>query len=202
MWAPKRRIKPSLQQQKIWRRARSGRATTSIKDALSQVERLEVKVPAPQSSQLPCRHPGQSPTAKAFAVSHVSKRKLKRKYAKAYRDAQKTGAVGLRSPKSKGSNQQCRTGRCCPGQNNKDFCDCRRRGPVIYPSVFLLSSCSVTMEGAMGAVLAPPILRRSGHFAGGGRLHRAGAAVGTPDGPYRKRISGYDEYRYDVDTII
>ena len=132
------------------------------------------------------------------------KRRVKREYAKAYREAHKNGRRGAAAVK-KAKEAVGNIGHAAVTviKSNKGVLLLVGGIALLLIMVFSsLSSCSVTMEGAMGAVLGtsytsedPDILQvNNGYTDLEKQLERRMANI-------ESEFPGYDEYQYDVDTI-
>ena len=132
------------------------------------------------------------------------KRRVKREYAKAYREAHKNGRRGAAAVK-KAKEAVGTIGHAAVTviKSNKGVLLLVGGIALLLIMVFSsLSSCSVTMEGAMGAVLGtsytsedPDILQvNNGYTDLEKQLERRMANI-------ESEFPGYDEYQYDVDTI-
>ena len=132
------------------------------------------------------------------------KRRVKREYAKAYREAHKNGRRGAAAAK-KAKEAVGNIGHAAVAvvKNNKGVLVIAGGIALLLILVFSsLSSCSVSMEGAMGAILGtsytsedPDILQvNEGYTNLEKQLERRMANI-------ESEFPGYDEYRYDVDTI-
>ena len=132
------------------------------------------------------------------------KRRVKREYAKAYREAHKNGRRGAAAVK-KAKEAVGNIGHAAVTviKSNKGVLLLVGGIALLLIMVFSsLSSCSVTMEGAMGAVLGtsytsedPDILQvNNGYTDLEKQLDRRMANI-------ESEFPGYDEYQYDVDTI-
>ena len=132
------------------------------------------------------------------------KRRVKREYAKAYREAHKNGRRGAAAVK-KAKEAVGNIGHAAVTviKSNKGVLLLAGGIALLLIMVFSsLSSCSVTMEGAMGAVLGtsytsedPDILQvNNGYTDLEKQLERRMANI-------ESEFPGYDEYQYDVDTI-
>lgn len=132
------------------------------------------------------------------------KRRLKREYAKAYREAHKTGSrsaeVAKKAKETVGNVGQAAV---ALAKNNKGLLVIVGGVALLFIMLFSsLSSCSVTMEGAMGAILGtsytsedPNILQVEADYTSlEKQLERRMANI-------ESEFPGYDEYQYDVDTI-
>ena len=187
-----------------------------------KVERLEVKRARATVNANYHAAVRDNPELQKHSVSALfQKRKLKREYVKAYREARKTGsrgaAVAKKAKEAVGSAGQAAVALV---KNNKGVLVIvqaavalvkHNKGVlVIVGGVALLfillfsslSSCSVSMEGAMGAVLGtsytsedPDILQvEDNYIALEQELEHRMANI-------ESEFPGYDEYQYDVDTI-
>lgn len=132
------------------------------------------------------------------------KRRVKREYAKAYREAHKNGRRGAAAvKKAKEAVGNIGYAAVTVIKSNKGVLLLVGGIALLLIMVFSsLSSCSVTMEGAMGAVLGtsytsedPDILQvNNGYTDLEKQLERRMANI-------ESEFPGYDEYQYDVDTI-
>ena len=178
----------------------------SIKDApYRRVERLEVKSARATVNANYRAAIRDNPQLQKHSLSAMfQKRKLKREYAKAYREAQRTGSRGAAvAKKAKEAISNAGQAAVALVKNNKGILVIVGGVALLFILVFSsLSSCSVTMEGAMGAVLGtsytsedPDILQvEDDYIALEQQLERRMANI-------ESEFPGYDEYRYDVDTI-
>lgn len=178
----------------------------SVKDApYRKVERLEVKSARATVNANYHAAVRDNPELQKHSLSAMfQKRKLKREYAKAYRDAQKTGSRGVAvAKKAKEAVSNAGQAAVALVKNNKGILVIVGGVALLFILVFSsLSSCSVTMEGAMGAVLGtsytsedPDILQvEDNYIALEQELERRMANI-------ESEFPGYDEYQYDVDTI-
>lgn len=132
------------------------------------------------------------------------RRKLKRDYAKAYREAQRTGSRSARvMNKAKDVLEKAGQAILAAAKNHKGVWVAAGILALLVTTLSAsLSSCSVSMEGAMSAILGtsytsedPDILQvESNYTALEKQLERRMANI-------ESEYPGYDEYRYDVDTI-
>ena len=178
----------------------------SIKDApYRRVERLEVKSARATVNANYRAAIRDNPQLQKHSLSAMfQKRKLKREYAKAYREAQRTGSRGAAvAKKAKEAISNAGQAAVALVKNNRGILVIVGGVALLFILVFSsLSSCSVTMEGAMGAVLGtsytsedPDILQvEDDYIALEQQLERRMANI-------ESEFPGYDEYRYDVDTI-
>ena len=141
---------------------------------------------------------------KHSASAMFQKRRLKREYAKAYRKAHKTGSRGAAVAK-KAKEAVSNVGQAAVAlvKHNKGVLIIVGGVALLFVLIFSsLSSCSVSMEGAMGAILGtsytsedPDILQVEDNYIDlEKQLERRMANI-------ENEFPGYDEYQYDVDTI-
>ena len=178
----------------------------SVKDApYRKVERLEVKSAKATVNANYHAAVRDNPELQKHSLSALfQKRKLKREYAKAYREARKTGSRGAAvAKKAKEAVSNAGQAAVALVKNNKGVLVIVGGVALLFILLFSsLSSCSVSMEGAMGAVLGtsytsedPDILQvEDDYIALEQQLERRMANI-------ESEFPGYDEYRYDVDTI-
>ena len=178
----------------------------SVKDApYRKVERLEVKSAKATVNANYHAAVRDNPELQKHSLSALfQKRKLKREYAKAYREARKTGSRGAAvAKKAKEAVSNAGQAAVALVKNNKGVLVIVGGVALLFILLFSsLSSCSVSMEGAMGAVLGtsytsedPDILQvEDNYIALEQELERRMANI-------ESEFPGYDEYQYDVDTI-
>ncbi|MEE0709883.1 MAG: NlpC/P60 family protein [Gemmiger sp.] len=178
----------------------------SVKDApYRKVEWLEVKSAKATVNANYHAAVRDNPELQKHSLSALfQKRKLKREYAKAYREARKTGSRGAAvAKKAKEAVSNAGQAAVALVKNNKGVLVIVGGVALLFILLFSsLSSCSVSMEGAMGAVLGtsytsedPDILQvEDNYIALEQELERRMANI-------ESEFSGYDEYQYDVDTI-
>ena len=178
----------------------------SVKDApYRKVERLEVKSAKATVNANYHAAVRDNPELQKHSLSALfQKRKLKREYAKAYREARKTGSRGAAvAKKAKEAVSNAGQAAVALVKNNKGILVIVGGVALLFILLFSsLSSCSVSMEGAMGAVLGtsytsedPDILQvEDNYIALEQELERRMANI-------ESEFPGYDEYQYDVDTI-
>ena len=178
----------------------------SVKDApYRKVERLEVKSAKATVNANYHAAIRDNPELQKHSLSAMfQKRKLKREYAKAYRDAQRTGSRGAAvAKKAKEAVSSVGQAAVALVKNNKGILVIVGGVALLFILLFSsLSSCSVSMEGAMGAVLGTSytsedsdILQvEDNYIALEQELERRMANI-------ESEFPGYDEYQYDVDTI-
>lgn len=141
---------------------------------------------------------------KHSASAMFQKRRLKREYAKAYRKAHKTGSRGAAVAK-KAKEAVGNVGQAAVAlvKHSKGVLVIVGGVALLFVLLFSsLSSCSVSMEGAMGAILGtsytsedPDILQVEDNYIDlEKQLERRMANI-------ENEFPGYDEYQYDVDTI-
>lgn len=141
---------------------------------------------------------------KHSASAMFQKRRLKREYAKAYRKAHKTGSRGAAvAKKAKEAVNNVGQAAVALVKHNKGVLIIIGGVALLFVLLFSsLSSCSVSMEGAMGAILGtsytsedPDILQVEDNYIDlEKQLERRMANI-------ENEFPGYDEYQYDVDTI-
>ena len=178
----------------------------SIKDApYRKVERLEIKSAKVTVNANYHAAVRDNPKLQKHSLSALfQKRKLKREYAKAYREAKRNGSRGAAAAK-KAKEAVSRAGQAAVAlvQNHKGILVIIGGLALLFILVLSsLSSCSVSMEGTLGAILGtsytsedPDILQvEDNYIALEQELERRMANI-------ESEFSGYDEYRYDVDTI-
>ena len=178
----------------------------SVKDApYRKVERLEVKSARATVNANYHAAVRDNPELQKHSLSALfQKRKLKREYAKAYREARKTGSRGAAvAKKAKEAVSNAGQAAVALVKNNRGILVIVGGVALLFILLFSsLSSCSVSMEGAMGAVLGtsytsedPDILQvEDNYIALEQGLERRMANI-------ESEFPGYDEYQYDVDTI-
>ena len=178
----------------------------SIKDTpYRKVERLEFKsARATVNANYRAAIRGNPELQKHSLSAMFQKRKLKREYAKAYREARKTGGRGATvAKKAKEAVEHAGQAAVALVKHNKGVLVIVGGVVLLFVLLFSsLSSCSVTMEGAISAVLGtsytsedPDILQvEDDYIALEQQLERRMANI-------ESEFPGYDEYRYDVDTI-
>ena len=178
----------------------------AVKDApYRKVERLDVKSAKATVNANYHAAVRDNPELQKHSLSALfQKRKLKREYAKAYREARKTGSRGAAvAKKAKEAVSNAGQAAVALVKNNKGILVIVGGVALLFILLFSsLSSCSVSMEGAMGAVLGtsytsedPNILQVEGNYiALEQELERRMANI-------ESEFPGYDEYQYDVDTI-
>ena len=178
----------------------------SVKDApYRKVEWLEVKSAKATVKSNYHAAVRDNPELQKHSLSAMfQKRKLKREYVKAYREARKTGSRGAAvAKKAKEAVSNAGQAAVALVKNNKGVLVIVGGVALLFILLFSsLSSCSVSMEGAMGAVLGtsytsedPDILQvEDNYIALEQELERRMANI-------ESEFPGYDEYQYDVDTI-
>ena len=129
----------------------------SVKDApYRKVERLEVKSARATVNANYHAAVRDNPELQKHSLSALfQKRKLKREYAKAYREARKTGSRGAAvAKKAKEAVSNAGQAAVALVKNNRGILVIVGGVALLFILLFSsLSSCSVSMEGAMGAVL-------------------------------------------------
>ena len=178
----------------------------SVKDApYRKVERLEVKSARATVNANYHAAVRDNPELQKHSLSAMfQKRKLKREYAKAYRDAQKTGSRGAAvAKKAKEAISNAGQAAVALVKNNKGILVIVSGVALLFILVFFLPVLLFRDDGrAMGAVLGtsytsedPDILQvEDDYIALEQQLERRMANI-------ESEFPGYDEYRYDVDTI-
>ena len=193
--------------------AAEGAATAAIHAArkhhlnapYKRVEKLEVKVNKANAEAAFRATVRDNPELQQNTVkSFFQKRRIKRQYAKEFRKAQKNAGQGFAATK-KAKDVISSTGQAIVNavKNHKG-------GLMVFGILALLiimvfsslSSCSVMIEGAMGSILGtsytsenPDIIQTEANYTAlESELQRKLANI-------ESTYSGYDEYRYDVDSV-
>lgn len=193
--------------------AAEGAATAAIHAArkhhlnapYKRVEKLEVKVNKANAEAAFRATVRDNPELQQNTVkSFFQKRRIKRQYAKEFRKAQKNAGQGFAATK-KAKDVISSTGQAVVNavKNHKG-------GLMVFGILALLvimvfsslSSCSVMMEGAIGSILGtsytsenPDIIQTEANYTAlESELQRKLANI-------ESTYSGYDEYRYDVDSV-
>ena len=193
--------------------AAEGAATAAIHAArkhhlnapYKRVEKLEVKVNKANAEAAFRATVRDNPELQQNTVkSFFQKRRIKRQYAKEFRKAQKNAGQGFAATK-KAKDVISSTGQAIVNavKNHKG-------GLMVFGILALLiimvfsslSSCSVMIEGAMGSILGtsytsenPDIIQTEANYTAlESELQRKLANI-------ESTYYGYDEYRYDVDSV-
>lgn len=182
------------------------RGWQSVKDQpYRTVDKLEIKsTRASADAQFHAAVRDNPELQKRSLSAMYQRRKLKRDYAKAYRESQRTGSHSARvMNKAKDVLEKAGQAILAAAKNHKGVWVAVGILALLVTTLSAsLSSCSVSMEGAMSAILGtsytsedPDILQvESNYTALEKQLERRMANI-------ESEYPGYDEYRYDVDTI-
>ncbi len=170
-----------------------------------RVEKLEVKVNKANAEAAFRATVRDNPELQQNTVkSFFQKRRIKRQYAKEFRKAQKNAGQGVAATK------KAKEVISSAGQAVVNAVKNHKGGLMVFGILALLvimvfsslSSCSVMMEGAMGSILGtsytsedPDIIQTEANYTAlESELQRKLANI-------ESTYSGYDEYRYDVDSV-
>lgn len=193
--------------------AAEGAATAAIHAArkhhlnapYKRVEKLEVKVNKANAEAAFRATVRDNPELQQNTVkSFFQKRRIKRQYAKEFRKAQKNAGQGVAATK------KAKEVISSAGQAVVNAVKNHKGGLMVFGILALLvimvfsslSSCSVMMEGAIGSILGtsytsedPDIIQTEANYTAlESELQRKLANI-------ESTYSGYDEYRYDVDSV-
>lgn len=170
-----------------------------------RVEKLEVKVNKANAEAAFRATVRDNPELQQNTVkSFFQKRRIKRQYAKEFRKAQKNAGQGVAATK-KAKEVISSAGQAVVNavKNHKGVLMVFGILALLVIMVFSsLSSCSVMMEGAIGSILGtsytsedPDIIQTEANYTAlESELQRKLANI-------ESTYSGYDEYRYDVDSV-
>ncbi len=170
-----------------------------------RVEKLEVKVNKANAEAAFRATVRDNPELQQNTVkSFFQKRRIKRQYAKEFRKAQKNAGQGVAATK------KAKEVISSAGQAVVNAVKNHKGGLMVFGILALLvimvfsslSSCSVMMEGAIGSILGtsytsedPDIIQTEANYTAlESELQRKLANI-------ESTYSGYDEYRYDVDSV-
>ena len=170
-----------------------------------RVEKLEVKVNKANAEAAFRATVRDNPELQQNTVkSFFQKRRIKRQYAKEFRKAQKIAGQGVAATK------KAKEVISSAGQAVVNAVKNHKGGLMVFGILALLvimvfsslSSCSVMMEGAIGSILGtsytsedPDIIQTEANYTAlESELQRKLANI-------ESTYSGYDEYRYDVDSV-
>ena len=170
-----------------------------------RVEKLEVKVNKANAEAAFRATVRDNPELQQNTVkSFFQKRRIKRQYAKEFRKAQKNAGQGVAATK------KAKEVISSAGQAIVNAVKNHKGGIMVFGILALLvimvfsslSSCSVMMEGAIGSILGtsytsedPDIIQTEANYTAlESELQRKLANI-------ESTYSGYDEYRYDVDSV-
>ena len=170
-----------------------------------RVEKLEVKVNKANAEAAFRATVRDNPELQQNTVkSFFQKRRIKRQYAKEFRKAQKNAGQGVAATK------KAKEVISSAGQAVVNAVKNHKGGRMVFGILALLvimvfsslSSCSVMMEGAIGSILGtsytsedPDIIQTEANYTAlESELQRKLANI-------ESTYSGYDEYRYDVDSV-
>lgn len=170
-----------------------------------RVEKLEVKVNKANAEAAFRATVRDNPELQQNTVkSFFQKRRIKRQYAKEFRKAQKNAGQGVAATK------KAKEVISSAGQAVVNAVKNHKGGIMVFGILALLvimvfsslSSCSVMMEGAIGSILGtsytsedPDIIQTEANYTAlESELQRKLANI-------ESTYSGYDEYRYDVDSV-
>lgn len=170
-----------------------------------RVEKLEVKVNKANAEAAFRANVRDNPELQQNTVkSFFQKRRIKRQYAKEFRKAQKNAGQGVAATK------KAKEVISSAGQAVVNAVKNHKGGLMVFGILALLvimvfsslSSCSVMMEGAIGSILGtsytsedPDIIQTEANYTAlESELQRKLANI-------ESTYSGYDEYRYDVDSV-